>query len=189
MHRIPILAALICLGGCAGRTAVQGDSVRTTTTAQAEADHEIPPAPDHPLLNRFKSLAGTWIEKDGDGNPTGKEAHYRVTAGGGAVIETLFPGSPHEMITVYHLDGDVLMLTHYCVLQNQPRMRATHWQEDRMIHFTFADATSMTSVNESHMHEVVFNFIDANRFQATWTNFKDGESVHEAAVEMVREGA
>ena len=46
----------------------------------------------------------------------------RTTGGGSAVTETLFPGTAHEMMSVYHMDGDDLVLTHYCAGGNQPRM-------------------------------------------------------------------
>ena len=50
----------------------------------------------------------------------GKDAHeatvtYKVTSGGSAVVETIGPGTEHEMVTVIHPDGDDLMLTHYCM--------------------------------------------------------------------------
>ena len=51
-------------------------------------------------------------------------ARYAVTAAGSAVVETVFPGTEHEMVTVYHADGSDLVLTHYCMEGNQPRMRA-----------------------------------------------------------------
>ena len=86
-----------------------------------------PPAPRAPAaLERFKALAGEWVAAE-DGEMTKKGdlvARYAVTAGGSAVVETVFPGSPHEMVTVYHADGPDLVLTHYCVEGNQPRMRA-----------------------------------------------------------------
>ncbi|MCK7511304.1 MAG: hypothetical protein MZV70_49445 [Desulfobacterales bacterium] len=47
---------------------------------------------------------------------------YRITANGSVVLETLFPGTDHEMLTLYHLDNDRLGLTHYCAMGNQPRM-------------------------------------------------------------------
>ena len=83
------------------------------------------PAPS-PALDRFKSLAGEWVAAE-DG-PMSKKgdlvARYAVTAAGSAVVETVFPGTAHEMLTVYTADGADLVLTHYCMEGNQPRMRA-----------------------------------------------------------------
>src|SRR5688500_4572531 len=76
-------------------------------------------------FERIKKLTGDWVEVD---EKTGKETvmlRYRVIAGGSAVEEIIMPGEPHEMVTVYHLDGSSLMLTHYCAVGNQPRMKAT----------------------------------------------------------------
>src|SRR5258706_16398214 len=76
-------------------------------------------------FERIKSLAGDWT-----GTPPAEmkgapmDVRYRVTAGGNAVEETIMPGSDHEMVTMYHLDGDKLELTHYCVIGNQPHMIA-----------------------------------------------------------------
>ena len=85
-----------------------------------------PPAPPtNAGLEKMKKLAGTWLAADKDGKPTDQVVSViKVTAGGSAVHETLFPGQPHEMISVYTADGPDLIMTHYCVLGNQPRMKA-----------------------------------------------------------------
>ena len=67
-----------------------------------------------PSWNSLKSLAGTWVQAGKDGKPSDKVVStYRVTAAGSAIVEVLFPGSEQEMVTVYHQDGDDLLLTHY----------------------------------------------------------------------------
>ena len=66
-----------------------------------------------------------------------------ATAGGSAVQETQFPGTPMEMVSVYHLDGADLVMTHYCVLGNQPRMKADPKSPADKIHFTFASGTKV----------------------------------------------
>src|SRR3954469_8639993 len=69
---------------------------------------------------RFKQLAGTWVAADDQGKPTDQViAVYKVTAARRAVHETLRPGGDHEMVTVFHLDGPNLVLTHYCAAGNQ----------------------------------------------------------------------
>src|SRR5687767_10130795 len=86
---------------------------------------KLPPAPTNSGLEKMKKLAGTWVAADKDGKPTDQVVSIiKVTAGGSAVHETLFPGQPHEMISVYTADGPDLVMTHYCVLGNQPRMKA-----------------------------------------------------------------
>src|SRR5688500_9647707 len=85
-----------------------------------------PDTPASPALERFKALAGEWVSLE-DGEMVKKGdlvARYAVTAAGTAVVETVFPGSGHEMVTVYTADGPDLVLTHYCMEGNQPRMRA-----------------------------------------------------------------
>ena len=60
--------------------------------------------------------------------PTRKKSavalRYRLIAADSVLVETDFPGTAKEMLTMYHRDGDQLMLTHYCRCGNQPRMRA-----------------------------------------------------------------
>lgn len=73
----------------------------------------------------IKKLAGDWYEADKDGKATTKLAsQIRVTAGGSAVREILFPGTDMEMVSIYTQEGSDLVMTHYCVLGNQPRMKA-----------------------------------------------------------------
>ena len=81
-----------------------------------------------PAAARFealKKLAGDWVQVGEDGKPGNVVAsRIKVTAGGTAILETVFPGQDHEMVTVYTVDGSDLVLIHYCVLGNQPRMKA-----------------------------------------------------------------
>src|SRR5438105_8923028 len=99
-------------------------------------------APTHPGLERMKKLAGTWVEADKDGKPTDKVvSEVKVTAGGSAVLETFFPGQPMEMISVYHLDKNDLVMTHYCVLGNQPRVKADPNSPPNQIKWVFTGGT------------------------------------------------
>src|SRR6267143_4219007 len=108
--RIAALAALVLFG------AVLAAPARTDSGAR----------PALAAFERFKALAGDWVAAE-DGEMARKGdlvARYAVTAGGSAVVETIFPGQAHEMVTVYYADGPDLVLTHYCMEGNQPRMRA-----------------------------------------------------------------
>ena len=86
-------------------------------------------APKNAGFEKIKSLAGEWqvAHAPGEHGEHGEHAgtvSYKVTAGGSAVLETLFAGTDHEMVTLFYMDGDDLTLTHYCMLQNRPLMRA-----------------------------------------------------------------
>ena len=73
----------------------------------------------------MKKLAEHGATADKDGKPTDQVGSIiKVTAGGSVVHETLFPGQPQEMVSVYTVNGPDLIMTHYCVLGNQPRMKA-----------------------------------------------------------------
>jgi hypothetical protein len=74
-----------------------------------------------PTIDSIKALTGDWYALDEEGEVTEQlVSSFRVTAGGHVVIETIFPGADEEMITVYHQAGDELVLTHYCMLGNEP---------------------------------------------------------------------
>ena len=71
----------------------------------------------------------------------------RITAGGSAVHETLFPGQPHEMISLYTAEGSDLVLTHFCVLGNQPRMKADSKAAGNQLAFKFAGGANLDQTN------------------------------------------
>jgi hypothetical protein len=134
-------------------------------------------------FERFKQLAGEWVSKAPD-DLGGKEVHvtYKVTAGGSAVVETIMPGLEHEMITVITKDGDDLVLTHYCMLGNQPHMKAEGKGDDKKVAFKFTSAGNMKSEKEQHMHAVTFTFVDKDTLKAEWTHYKDGKEAGPPAV-------
>jgi hypothetical protein len=140
-------------------------------------------------LDRFKQLAGDWTGKmsEGDGKePIDVTVNYKVTSGGHAVMETLGPGSEHEMITVIHPDGDDLVLTHYCMIGNQPRMKAEGKSDGNKVAFKFVSATNMKSDKDMHMHDVVFTFIDQDTLKTEWTNYNDGKPAGTAVFNLKR---
>ena len=73
-------------------------------------------------FDKLKSLAGQWQGKRSDGKPV--VVTYELVSGGHGIMERLEAADEDEMVTVYHPDGDGLMMTHYCSAGNQPRMRA-----------------------------------------------------------------
>ena len=138
-------------------------------------------------LDRFALLAGEWV---GKGVHSGMEHDirvvYKVTAGGSAVVETIDPGTPHEMLTVIHPDGDTLVLTHYCVLGNQPQMKATPKAGDTKIAFEFVKATNLKSDKDMYMRSATFTFVDNDTLKTEWTHYQDGKETGKAVFELKR---
>ena len=83
-------------------------------------------------------------------------------------IVSTINGKSEDMITMFNLDGDRLLLTHYCGAGNQPRMRASASPDGKTVTFDFVDATNLKSSSDPHMYRVVFNFIDPNHHTEEW---------------------
>jgi len=99
------------------------------SSPSVNADPGAAPAePPSPAFERLKSLAGEWTGTaggSGDMKNMPTRASIRVVSAGSAVMLTTDPGGPHEMVTLIHRDdGGVLVATHYCAAQNQPRMNS-----------------------------------------------------------------
>jgi hypothetical protein len=138
-------------------------------------------------LQQFAQLAGEWVGKGNHGDMQhDARVVYKVTSGGTAVVETIDPGGEHEMITVIHPDGDSLLLTHYCMIGNQPQMKAKPKAGDKKVAFEFVKATNMKSDKDMHMHDVTFTFVDKDTLKTEWTNYDNGKEAGKAVFELKR---
>jgi hypothetical protein len=117
-------------------------------------------------LDRFKSMAGTWEGKSPSGDTS--EVTYRVEAGGTTVMAEMHMGS-EDMVSMYYVDGDQLLMTHFCPSSNQPRMKAVISPDVKTVSFDFMDATNLASAQTGHMHRAVFLFSDGEHYTEEWT--------------------
>ena len=141
------------------------------------------------VFDRFRSLAGTWRGSSTKGWED--RVSIRVIADGSAVVEISdFEAHPGEtMMTIYHLDRDRMMLTHYCVAKNQPRLQVTSVENGGgRVTFSFRDATNLASRDQGHMDRVVFDFQDADHFASRWSFYRNGREdwMEEVRYERVR---
>ena len=116
-------------------------------------------------FEQLKALAGSW-EGSFDGQPL--QVSLRVTSKGNALLHEMKGAGPDDPITLFHLDGDRLLLTHYCDAGNQPRMVATILPDGKTIVFDFVDATNLLSSQMGHMQRVTFTFIDSDHHTEKW---------------------
>ena len=127
-----------------------------------------------PNFEKMKSLVGEWEGKSADGSSA--KTSYTLVSNNSALRERLAMGGESEMITVYHPDGDRLMMTHYCSLHNQPRMRSqTPHQENKKIVFDFVDVTNLSAPDAGHMRKLVVTFEDKAHFTQEWTYREKGK--------------
>jgi hypothetical protein len=157
-----------------------------TTFAPANADEKAASAASQ-RFEALKKLAGDWVEVGKDGKPTDKiVTSFRVIAAGSVIAETVYPGTDHEMATMYHLDGPDLLLTHYCTFGNQPRMRAEPGENAEKIVFKYIGATNLKSKDEQHMDQATLAFDGKDHFQTEWIACKDGTACHKHVANLVR---
>ena len=127
-------------------------------------------------FTKLKSLEGNWSGKTSEGQPV--QVSYRVTSGGSALMGEI--QGKEDMISMFHMDGDRLLMTHYCGTGNQPRMSATASPDGKTITFNYVDATNLLSSQPGHMERMVVTLIDANHYTEEWdfaTN--SGPKMHE----------
>jgi hypothetical protein len=148
------------------------------------------PPEKNAAFERFVGLAGDWVAAE-DGEMTKKGdlvARYHLTGSATAVVEDIFPGTPHAMTTVYFLDGSELVLTHYCMTGNQPRMRAKATASP-VVAFTFDGGTNINPKKDRHMHNATFEFVGADELKSTWSEYADGKQAMTVKMHLVRKSS
>lgn len=141
---------------------------------------------------RLKSLEGSWDNKtshgDGHGAASDSKVTYRLTGAGSALMETDFPGSDHEMVSVYHLDREELLLTHYCAAGNQPRLKLDRAAStpSRLV-FGFDGGTNFDPAKDMHIHAMTLEFHDGGKVDAAWDAYAGGKKVETAHFALSRE--
>jgi hypothetical protein len=138
-------------------------------------------------LDALKKLEGPWAGKAGTGEQTFEvNVSYRVTAGGNAVTETLFEGTPHEMMTVYYVQGGEVALTHYCTSGHHPRMKLAKGAKADGYVFEFAGATNFDPAKDPHMHSARMWFDGDDHVKSEWQSWDGGKPGHLARFDLTR---
>jgi len=145
-------------------------------------------APANPgeVFAMLKSMEGVWdadvqqIEGEPEqGEAATEESHHEfsVSGAGSVVMEKMAAGTPSEMINMFHMDGDDLVLTHYCAAGNQPTMIL---DPDRLaegeIHFAFSGGTNLDPAVDHHIHSATLEW-DDDRLTANWSGWSGGVQV------------
>jgi len=200
-NRKRILCGVLLLSGAAGaaawsRAAEASSPPPAKTTAAAEqcadcAKGAAAAAAQSPEFKKVAALSGTWIgEATGMGDkPAPASITFRPTAGGTAVLETLFPGTEHEMLDVYTAttDGKVLV-THYCASGQQPHLQLAPAAagDGGAMRFEFVDGGNIKSKADPHMDSVELK-LDGDKLTESWKSQKDATTTNRVVLELHRQ--
>ena len=173
-----------------------------STVAFAQADeHKHSTQSDAPQTDAQKSfatlktLAGTW---EGRGTtippipdmPDTMQVSLNVASSGNVLMhEMMGKAKPDKKdadhpVTMFYLDGDRLLLTHYCDAGNRPRMEGKVSPDGKTVEFSFVDLSGSTK--HGHMDHAVFTIIDANHHTEDWTYLMPGDKPMHAHIDLQR---
>lgn len=126
-------------------------------------------------FEQLKSLSGSWEGKASTGKPV--QVDFRVTSMGSALMSEI--KGDEDMISMFNLDGDRLLITHYCAAGNQPRMVASTSPDGKTITFDFLDATNLATADTAHMNRLVISMPDADHHTEEWVFNDHGKEMKE----------
>lgn len=145
-----------------------------------------PPDKSSVELERIKSLAGRWTATTSMfGKPNQRiYTEYKVTSGGSAVLERIFPNTKDEMVSVYYDDNGKLAMTHYCILRNRPQLKLKNSSDDT-ITMNVKKVAGLKSKDDPSMGEIAMHFKDKNHMTQTCMGKENGKN-HTMTLEYSR---
>ena len=134
----------------------------------------------HKSFELLKGMEGNWSGKNSQGQPL--QVSFRLTAGGSALMSEIqghdpAKHGPENMITMFHMDGDRLLMTHYCGAGNQPRMKVIS-ADAKSVSFEFVDGTNIAP-GAGHMQLATFSQPDADHQTEEWVFLDHGKEIRE----------
>jgi hypothetical protein len=122
-------------------------------------------------FEELKSLTGQWRGTSEAGRTL--IATYTLHAKASVLMEHWQLGETTDALTLYHMDGEVLMATHYCPLCNQPRLNLVYRNDEEM-GFEFVSATNLPDASHGHQHSFQFRLTDDDTFWRSETYVGEG---------------
>ena len=170
------------------------------TAAFAQSDAKKPQTDAQKSFDTLKTLAGTWegpVTMDGQahehakGVPDTTKVSLRVTSRGNALVHEMGdmnrsddPAKYDHPVTMFYVDEDRLLLTHFCDAGNRPRLVSKVSPDGKKIEFDFVDVSGNTQFG--HMYHAVFTIIDANHHIEEWTFKLPGDKFMSGRLDLQR---
>jgi hypothetical protein len=137
-------------------------------------------------LAKIRALEGKWVGTKSEPGSPPVTTEFRPTANGTAVIETMMAGQPHEMINLYTASGDTIIVTHYCAMGVQPRMKLSNPGDAKEMKFEFVDGGNIKSRDEGHMDSLTLS-VDGDKLTQNWSYFADGKITGNTVFELKKQ--
>jgi hypothetical protein len=128
---------------------------------------------------------------DAMGDMSRVQVTLHVTSRGNALVHEMKaagqvddPTKYDHPVTMFYLDNDRLLLTHYCDAGNRPRMVAKTSADGKTVEFDFVDVAGSTQ--NGHMDHAVFTIIDDNHHTEDWTYLMPGDKPMRGHMDLQR---
>lgn len=126
-------------------------------------------------FEHLASLVGEW---KGVQDKTEIQVIYTLTANGSALMEEFRPKNEPVMVTMFSVDGDRLLATHYCSAKNQPQMATVAIMDPqaKSLAFSLVRVTGLSSPGAWHNTGLVVTMENRDRLTQEWTYLSNGKT-------------
>ena len=123
---------------------------------------KLPKAPTNAAFEKMKS-AGGHVAVRGFGRQARRSSRVDHQGERREAARCMKPSSPvsrRKWSRSTPFDGPDLVMTHYCVLGNQPRLKADTKSPADQIRFEFAGGANLDPSKDKHMHSATLTIVD-----------------------------
>lgn len=184
MPKAPSLVVCTALLLACGALSTLSACATTSGVRQAPAPTQAAKA----AFEKLRTLEGDWEGQDPETSAWMTTSNVKVSSANSVVREVMFPGAAHEMTNMYHLDGDRVVLTHYCAMGNQPRLASRGLQpspQGETLHFTIDSVSNLADAEGMFMGDLLVTFRPDGTISQNWRSYDKGVLSDSHSVEMV----
>ena len=168
INHLALLLIFVGISGCVNKISEIENSITNTENA----------------LSYLRNLEGEWIATlENDSSQYGFE--YILSARDNVIIERLRTDIPTEMLTVYNVEHNILKASHFCQLQNHPKLMAVNSGGGDINLLCTGEVGNTSNHDEFHMHG--YHILKTDSSYKVWMDmYKDGEIIMNNRYELFR---